>query len=228
MSSFVIDMLDRPLYTFSSTDRLLKLTAGTARRWIDGYQRSESAYPPVIRESTTGDETVTWGEFVECRYLVEYREKKVPMVRMRPAVQLLKERFDTQYPLATHKPFVHGQELVLRAQVESEIDPSFYLVVVRNDQLVLSTAAKAFESEIEWTGSAGAEFASAMWPAGRSSAVRIDPQRGFGEPVVRNTRTEILARFFTGGSPLAELAKMYELELSEVRDALTYEGRRVA
>ena len=58
-----------------------------ARRWIDGYQRNSRAYPPIVREETTGADVVTWGEFVEARLLASYREAGVPMLRMRPVVR---------------------------------------------------------------------------------------------------------------------------------------------
>ena len=39
------------------------------RRVIDAGE----TYPPVVREEPTGDEAVTWGEFVETRLLSEYQ-----------------------------------------------------------------------------------------------------------------------------------------------------------
>src|ERR1700675_1890986 len=70
----VVDLLNRPTYGLAQVDRLLGLPGGTARRWIDGYERAGKRYPPVVRESSTGDAIATWGEFVETRLLSEYRE----------------------------------------------------------------------------------------------------------------------------------------------------------
>jgi len=66
-------MLDRPVYSYPETDRLLRLTPGTARRWIDGYERAGREYPPVVRQERSGSPWVTWGEFVEARLLSEFR-----------------------------------------------------------------------------------------------------------------------------------------------------------
>lgn len=220
----VVDLLERPTHTMASTDHLLGLSAGTARRWIDGYQRKGVAYPPVVRLRRTGDDTVTWGEFVECRMLSGYRDRGVPMVRMRPAIDLLRERLGTPYPLATSKPYVADRDLVLRAQVESGLDQKLYLVVVRNDQLVLNDPANSFFEEVEWAD----EVAQAVAPLGIDNVVRIDPQRGFGEPVVRNVRTSVLAELADAGHSVAELAEWYELAPDDVRAAVTYEAQRVA
>ena len=55
----VVDLLNRPTYGLAQVDRLLGLPGGTARRWIDGYERAGKRYPPVVRESSTGDEIAT-------------------------------------------------------------------------------------------------------------------------------------------------------------------------
>ncbi len=97
----VVHFLDRPVYGLGQVDRVLGLPGGTARRWIDGYTRAGKRYPPVVREEPTGDEAVTWGEFVETRLLAEYRDAGVPIVRMRPAIDKLREALAAPYPLAS-------------------------------------------------------------------------------------------------------------------------------
>ena len=89
----VKDLLARPVYGMAQVDRVLALRSGTARRWIDGYARGGRTYPPVVRLTTTGDDIVTWGEFAETRFLAEFRDAGVPLTRMRPAVERLRERF---------------------------------------------------------------------------------------------------------------------------------------
>jgi hypothetical protein len=109
----VIDLLSRPVYGLAQVDALLGLRAGTARRWIDGYCRAGRSYPPVVREASTGDEAVTWGEFVETRLLAQYRDAGVPMIRMRPAIDVLREQMETSYPLASARTWldIDGREL---------------------------------------------------------------------------------------------------------------------
>jgi hypothetical protein len=75
----VINLLDRRLYTFAQVDDLLSLSPSTAQRWIDGYSRQGKDYRPVVRRNSTGIAVATWGEFVECRFLAEFRHAGVPM-----------------------------------------------------------------------------------------------------------------------------------------------------
>jgi hypothetical protein len=118
VSGAVINLLERQVYAMAQVDRLLALPPGTARRWIDGYRRGGKMYPPVVCVEPTGEELVTWGEFVETRLLSEYRGAGVPLVRMRPAIDRLRETFHARYPLAHSRPFVAGRELVLELQDE--------------------------------------------------------------------------------------------------------------
>src|SRR5262245_50114045 len=113
-----IDLLARPVYGMAQVDRILGLHPGTAQRWIDGYTRAGRQYAPVVRVDSTGEDRVTWGEFSETRLLAEFRGAGARMIRMRPAVEKLREDLDTPYPLAFARPWVdpNGRELVLRAQ----------------------------------------------------------------------------------------------------------------
>jgi Putative DNA-binding HTH domain len=145
-------LLERPVYGMAQVDRVLGLTGGTARRWIDGYSRGRKNYPPVVRLEPTGEEIVTWGEFVETRLLSEYRSAGVSLVRMRPAVDALRALFHPVYPLAHARPFldVEGRELVRRVQDDVKLDRELQIVVVRNNQLVLTDPAEDFVRSAEF------------------------------------------------------------------------------
>lgn len=219
----VRDILSRPTYGIAQVDHLLALTPGTARRWIEGYTRAGRRYPPVVRLEPTGKEIVTWGEFVETRLLSEYRGAGVPLLRMRPAVERLRERFDTRYPLAHAHPFldVAGRELILRAQDEVGLDVHLRLVVVRNEQLVLAAPAEQFVRSVEFGGADG--IAERVRPLPNIRHVVMDPLRQFGEPVVRSVPTEVIAEQVRAGDRLQMIAELYELSLDEVEAAVQYE-----
>jgi uncharacterized protein (DUF433 family) len=216
-----IELLDRRLYSMVQVDRLLGVNAGTARRWIDGYKRAGRLYPPVVRIEATGDPLVTWGEFVETRLLAEYRDATVPLVRMRPAIERLREELQTRYPLAHARPFVSGRELVLKVQEAVALVSPLQLVVIRSGQLVLAPAAERFWSAVEFGPDEGP--VERVHPAPDLRRVVIDPLRQFGEPVIRSVRTEVIAEQIRAGDPIEMIAKLYELSREEVEEALRYE-----
>lgn len=221
------NLLSRSIYSLKQVDRLLLLSNGTARRWIDGYARGGVDYPPVVRLSPTGSDSVTWGEFVEARLLSEYRDAGVPMVRMRPAVDKLREEFDRLYPLAHAQPFldVAGKELVLKAQDAVNLTRSLRLVVVRNGQLVLTERASQFVRSIDFDHSGVPER---LRPAADIPEVVVDPLRQFGEPVVRSVPTEVIAEQVRAGDSFELIAELYELSSAQVRSAVRYELKRLA
>lgn len=214
-----VDLLERPMYAMSQVDRLLDLYSGTARRWIDGYTRGSRHYEPIVREQSTDDDVVTWGEFVETRLLAGYRNSGIPIVRMRLTVRRLREEFGS-YPLARAKLYFDGQELVYRVQAEVGLEEELQIVVAaRSGQLVLSQSAKEFTEAVDWDGN----VVRRLHPRGKGSPVVVDPLIAFGNPAVRGVRTEVLAEQHRAGDPVWFLADIYELPEEHIRAALDYE-----
>jgi len=214
------DLLDRAIYTYSDVDRLVGLNAGTARRWLEGYERGGRQYEPILRESSTDADVVTWGELVEARLLAEFRSRRVPIQRMRPAISRLREEFG-RYPLAHARPFLEaeGRELIRIVQDEVGLDRGLQLVVVRNGQLMLTEATERFQTAVEFDQG----IATALRPDSRTPLVLMSPGRTFGQPAIRNVRTDILAEAFRAGSTREMLSDLYDLTLEQVDAAIRFE-----
>ncbi|KLL11503.1 hypothetical protein FrCorBMG51_10550 [Protofrankia coriariae] len=219
-----ITVLDREVYSMGEAARVLGVRPARLRGWIDGYSRGGSVYEPVIRPERTGEEAVTWGEFVEAGYLREYRIRhRVSLQRLRPVVQLLRERLGVPYPLAHARPYVANRELVLEVQDETGIDRDLAMVVIRNGQLVLAPGAAAFVEKVEFAPGDGEVLR--IHPDDRSSPVVVDPLRSFGAPAVHGIRTENLYDLFAAGDSVAEIADGYNIAVSDVEAAIRYESR---
>ncbi len=220
--SMVTSLLDRRIYSMSDVDRLLVLPGGTARRWIDGHRRRERLYPPVLRTEQTGEETVTWGEFVETRLLVGYRRRGVSLQRLRPAIQLLRAELGP-YPLAHAHPFldVAGRELVRQIQEDVGLRrQGFFVIVPTGQQLMTTNPVNEFLDHVEFSED---RLVSALAPCGRENVVRIDPLRQTGRPVVRAVPTEIVAEQFRAGESTSEIAAAFDLHTSYIESALRFE-----
>lgn len=213
-------LLDREIYSYADVDRLVGVHSGTARRWLEGYERGRRFYEPVLRPEPTGSEVVTWGEMVEARLLADFRRRDVPVQRMRPAIIALRKEFG-RYPLAVARPFleVDGRELVRVVQEQVGLDNELRLVVVRNGQLVLTAAAERFQTLVEHNDGSAVR----VRPDSRTPGVVMDPARAFGQPSVRNVRTDALAEDFRAGTTRAEIADLYDLSEDQVDEALRFE-----
>jgi uncharacterized protein (DUF433 family) len=225
-----LDLLDRPIYTYADVDRLVGLNGGTARRWLEGYSRGGKSYEPVLREKPTGSDVATWGELVEARLLAEFRSRHVPIQRMRPAIVRLRQEFG-RYPLAHARPFLEaeGRELIRVVQDEVDLDHDLQLVVVRNGQLMLAAATERFRSAVDFDVNGVAHL---LRPEVRTPEVVMDPTRTFGQPAIRNVRTETIAEGYRAGSGREELADLYDLTPAQVDAAIRFEliagGERAA
>lgn len=220
MDRMATSMLDRAIYSYSDVDRLVGVHSGTAKRWLEGYSRAGRFYDPILREAPTGSDAVTWGEMVEARLLAEFRSHDVTVQRLRPAIEQLREEFG-RYPLALARPFleVEGRELVRVVQERVGLERRLQLVVVRNGQSMLAAATQRFRGAVEYVDGA----ASSIRPDVRTPLVVMDPSRTFGQPAIRNVRTDALAGDYRAGSSREELADLYDLTPAQVDDALRFE-----
>ena len=220
MTHMAVSMLDRALYSYADVDRLVGLRSGTARRWLEGYERGGKFYDPVLRAEPTGSDEVVWGEMVEARLLAGYRHREVPVQKMRPAIEELRKEFG-QFPLAHAAPFldVQGRELVRSVQERVGLERRLQLVVVRNGQLVLADTAEQFRSALSYDDG----VAGALTPEARTPEVVMNPRHAFGQPAIRNVRTDILAESYRAGATQEELADLYDLSSTEVEAAIRFE-----
>lgn len=226
-----VTYLERPVYGFAQVDDLLNLKGGTARRWIDGYERRGREYAPIVREARQGDELVTWGEFVETRVLAGYRDAGVPMLHMRPVVEGLRQRFQVRYPLATIRPYVDDElRVVYEVQEEVHLEDSMRLVVeASSGQYVLAPDVRRFRKIAVFEDvDDERQIVTRLHPLGENRQVTIDPVRRFGSPVVRSTPTDVLAELFRAGEPIEWIAEQYSLTRDQVLDALEYERQLVS
>ena len=217
-----VSILERPVYGVSEAAALLGMRADRARAWLDGYERQGAQYAPVIRGEPTGEDVVTWGEFVELGYLREYRRKGVPLQRLRPVIDELRREFDTPYPLATAKPYVLGKELVLELQEKNGIPLAIAIVIRSGQQILLAQDARRFFKKVEFDPPGHGDVRR-LHPAGLASPVVIDPLVRFGRPSVQGVATERLWELFDAGESIDEIAGGYDMPAEQVAAAIAYE-----
>jgi len=210
------------VYAVLEAAGLLGLRADRARAWLDGYERQSAQCAPVIRVEPTGEDVVTWGEFVELGYLREYRRKGVPLQRLRPVIDELRREFDTPYPLATAKPYILGKELVLDLQERNGIPSAIAIVIRSGQQILLAHDAQRFFKKVEFEAPEEGDVRR-LHPAGLASPVVIDPLVRFGRPSVQGVATERLWELFDAGEPIEQIADGYEIPTEEIRAAIAYE-----
>jgi uncharacterized protein (DUF433 family) len=244
----VTSMLDREVYNYAEVDRLIGLRGGTARRWINGYERSGREHDPILRLAPRNTEWVTWGEFVETRILAEYRDKDVPTRRLRAAVDSLRQIYRVDYPLAHLRPYLASMDRDLtiptNVVVESGVAPDKFLaqeqktdfraalsverearMVVRTQQMLLSEPSRSvIENAALAEDETGEKVVAELALDLEFPEIVTSPGRLSGQPTFMGRRVSIatIAGMASGGDRPEDLAADYGLSLVQVHAAIAY------
>jgi uncharacterized protein (DUF433 family) len=220
----VASMLDREVYTYPEVDRLIGLHGGTAKRWINGYERAGTVHEPILRIMPRDTPWVTWGEFVEVRMLAEFRDiKEVPTRRLRGAIDSLRRRYRRDYPLAHLKPYldVHDRDLTIGG---IEVGLPDEEIVVRTGQALLGDAKWLADVAVLDHDDEGEQIIAQL-PADKDfPGIVINPARLSGQPTFLGSRVSpvTIAGMARGGVPPEDLAADYGLSLKQVQHAIDY------
>lgn len=218
----VTSMLDREVYLYAEVDRIVGLRSGTARRWINGYQRGGRRYEPILRVTARDTEWATWGEFVETRILAELREE-VQTRRLRLAVLALRDQFHLDYPLAHLRPYLSTQqrELVISGGGHGLDEAQ---MVVRTGQMLLGDGWPLIERAKLAVDECGERVVAELPVDDAFPDIVVNPQRFSGQPTITGRRVAIatIAGMAEAGESEADLAADYGLSIAQVRAAIEY------
>lgn len=140
------------------------------------------------------------------------------MTEMRAFIEGLREKFDVPYPLAHFRPLSSGRDLVLEAQDNAGLDPQFRLVAEVKNQYVLLPAADAFLRRVEYV-----DDIAVRWRPQEDFRVVFDPRHRFGSPTISGVSTHALWEAVDSGEDEEAVARLYQLSLSDVKQAVAYE-----
>jgi uncharacterized protein (DUF433 family) len=143
------------------------------------------------------------------------------MTELRTFIDLLRADLGVAYPLAHHRPFVSGRNLVMQAQDQAGLDPDFCLVAVAGGQLILTGPSQLFVDRVTWEGDIAAGWRPHDDP---NSPVRMTPDVRFGKPAIGGISTDILWEHDQAGEAIDEIASDFDLTTDDVRWALAYEN----
>lgn len=219
-----VSVLEREVYSEAEAARLLGISQGTLHYWLEGGERRGRTYMPVIRREPRGRRAaVTWGEFVEAGFLRSYRKSNIPMEQLRQFITTLRDELDTPYPLASQRPWVsRGAGLVMAAQEQAGLPKTYWLFLSGQ---ILTPWGADFVDRVTWSD----ESAESYRPHNDlRSPVVVNPSIRFGRPSIGGVSTRAIFEESEAGTPVAELAKIYQLKITDVRWALAYEGTKAA
>jgi uncharacterized protein (DUF433 family) len=225
MDAVVMTVLERELYDVPLAAEILGVPRTTLHYWLEGGERRGRTYAPVLRPAATGSHAVTWGEFVEARYLREYRRSLgATMQNLRAFIEHLRDELAVPYPLASARPWVGpGRHLFISAQEKAGLPPELWACVEpQSGVMLLLPPADSFLERVEFDPAENGAVVR-LRPSGPDSAVVIDPEVRFGSPVVGGIPTETIAEQVDAGDSVESVARDFGLDLATAIDALRFE-----
>ncbi|MGH3720704.1 MAG: DUF433 domain-containing protein [Pseudonocardiaceae bacterium] len=229
-----ISLLHRPVYTYPQVDRLLGLTSGTARRWINGYRHGHRAYEPITRPESRNTTWVTWGEYVEARLLANWRDlDRFPIPKLRRLAEYLRRETGEEFPLATYAMLMRpeGKTVVWQAQQFADLPEDLAVEVITGQIVWTSVVGRLVEA---------ADFGPDTTPDGRRMVaeltadedfplIKLDVRRRGGQPVIqgRNVRASTIAELVAAGESRGDVAEWYDLSAEQIDQAVGYYRRHL-
>jgi uncharacterized protein (DUF433 family) len=163
---------------------------------------------------------------MEALTLAGFRQIRVPMQRVRKALDYAARSVDAEHLLASKRLLTDGKELFWEFQERSRTGEVSLVNLSRGGQKVFPEAVMRYLREMEWGSDS---FAKRWWPGSEpgKGSILVDPKRAFGAPVIAGTgiRTEDVFSRFSAGEPLEDLAEDYGLTFAKIEAAVRLEVR---
>ena len=204
-------------YGFAEADRITGAPRGASKRWTRGWCRWRNdvqvACAPVTggirRPEASG---ISFHDLIEVATIIRLREIGLSLHRIREAVRRCQDTLALRRPLVAEWIRSEGSEFFLQGG-DGPIEARAWHEVL-----------DPFLDGIEYEG----RVARRWLPEGRGLRVIVDPDYGFGLPVVAGSgvRTEIILEQWQGGRAHEQIAADFGVTREEVAHAIRFEESR--
>ena len=222
------DLLTRPLYSFAEADRLAGVSPRTSSRWVKGYkylnERGERIAQPSMTTRTTSEseQGVSFLDLVSIKAIDGLRKMNFSTRAIRQVVQYCQDELEMAYPLATQQFKTDRRKIYMNA------GDGRLLEVLGGQQgaQAWDRILDPFLKDLDYHN----EFARRWYPLGKDEPVVVDPDYGFGLPVVvgSGVRTESIAEQYYAGDKVEHIAYDFNVTREQIKSALKLESQLAA
>ena len=217
--------VDRPLYNFAETDRLAGVSRGSSSRWLNGYH---SWYPPTEERRTMPlmtphsgrKEAASFVDLLEVATIGRLIKQGFSYKRIRKIEEYCRIYLKRPRPLVTEEFKVYGRDIFVEASQGVLLNVGYGAGMQAWEEVL-----DPFLEDVEYEN----ELVRRWWPMTKKVGVVIDPEYGFGLPVVAGTgiRTEIIAERDVAGDSIEEITYDFGVTPVQIKDALFYEREKL-
>lgn len=224
MTTRLPELLLSKMYSYADADRLAGLSQGTARRWLGGYSYTSSAgqrrrRPPVIqREPEVSG--VSFAELIELVAVREFRDLGFSLPALRRLIDTCREVFMEPYPLSALSFKTGGRDIFV------DKHGVLHDVLRQRGQLAWKEVLDPFLARLDYRDG----YACRWWPLGRSRPIVVDPEYGYGLPVIQDSgvRTELVRERMEAGDSIQQIADDFNEDPARIEAAIQFELQRAA
>lgn len=211
------DIREHPRYSINEAADYLGIPPSTLHSWISSDNPKKR---PLIVPADPEDSLLSFYNLIEAHVLVSTRRRRIPMPRVRTAVEYMHEVIGGKHPLATFKFATSKRDIFIQKLEGVTVDASRY------GQAVLGTMLDKYLRGI--TRGKLDKMPIQVQPLKRGtlspSPVVINPFISSGSPVIKGTGivAEVVWKRAKGGETPKELAADYGLKLREIETVIKY------
>lgn len=217
------------LYTVSEAAKLTGIPAARIRRWLVGYHYRHGdderwSDPLWTSEIPTLDDTLELGfrDLMELRFVERFVSAGLSLHTVRLAINCAREQIGEERPFSTTRFRTDGRTVFL--QISEEAGEPRLIDLLRKQYAFNQVIEPSFK-DIDFDGGRAARW----WPLTRRKSIILDPARSFGQPIISNSGvpTEAIANAVKVESSIGTVAKIFEIPVRAVKDAVLFENRSV-
>lgn len=214
---------DVPRYTPTEAGRIVDLTPGRIRRWLQGYtynlgDRTVSMNPVVTRE--TESKYASFLDLIDLLFVKKFIDAGFSLQKIRAALSEAQTLVGGHH-FAQRSFMTDGQRIYLWIK---ERESKNLVELFSGGQWVIEEFAIHLAKQIDFDEETG--FAERWYPAGKDGRVVLDPRIAFGAPTIIGTgvRTANVYDLFVGEDKNSEAtASWLDLKIDDVHAAVHYE-----
>jgi uncharacterized protein (DUF433 family) len=206
-----------------------KVSRSTVVRWLYGYRHAGGRSQPLWRPDyvpTDGEAAleISFRDLIELRFVRAFRDAGLSLQTIRECFGRAVEAVHDERPFSTLKFRTDGKTIF--SSITRDIREGEFVDLKRRQNVFYSFVEPSLH-DLEFDATSLARW----FPLGMSrKSIVIDPERAFGRPIVDSggMPTETIHRAVSvEGSP-ERVAKLYELPIAAVRDAVAFQKQLAA
>jgi len=204
------------VYTLQEAALYSSVSYQKLSRWLYGTK----AISPIIKSQLYEQHLVSFLDLIQSKAISNARNLGISLQRIREAIDVLKRRYNIDFPLAHRFALVEfGGELHIQNHKEDKITQ---VTGGQKHQTLITKIVNQFIQDLEFNAQDVAEKYTPF--VNNGITITFNPKVQFGQPIVGNTgyRADILNKAYFAENSYRSVADEFGVEIEEIKTAILY------